>query len=237
MAQVAYKYTWTLPRLHGLDNYSLGMNLNWYGHKSGLDKISCSINFAHFSGVKNHFLSPYISHMSSFLYPWTVFRAKKHLLCELFSSSLPPSSTQKCLSWAVSPQASSGCLCTTGNRHTVRRRHPTHCSNADVSCFSEIIFCGYFYMIFNALLLLLCSGGQFALRWQIYLNIKMHGSFTCFTYPWKTLSHFIISSVLVFCNGLTPFYGYALRTFFTRKKGLGMLHVVFHGNSATYHCC
>ena len=108
MAQVAYKYTWTLPWLHGLDNYSLGMNLNWHGHKSGLDKISCSINFAHFSGVKNHFLFPYISHMSSFLYPWTVFRAKKHLLCELFSSSLPPSSTQKCLSWAVSPQASSG---------------------------------------------------------------------------------------------------------------------------------
>ena len=53
-------------------------------------------------------------------------------------------------------------LCTTGNRHTVRRRHPTHCSNADVSCFSEIIFCGYFYMIFNAPLLLLCSKGQFA---------------------------------------------------------------------------
>ena len=59
---------------------------------------------------------------------------------------------------------------------------------------------------------------------------------TCFTYPWKTLSHFIISSLLVFCNGLTPFYGYASRTFFTKKKGLGMLHVVFHGNSATYHC-
>ena len=102
--------TWTLPRLHGLDNYSLGMNLNWHGHKSGLDKISCSINFAHCPGVKNHFSFPYISHMSSFLYPWTVFRAKKHLLCELFSSSLPPSSTQKCLSWAVSPQASSGCF-------------------------------------------------------------------------------------------------------------------------------
>ena len=30
------------------------------------------------------------------LYPWIVFRAKKHLICELFSSSLPPSSTQKC---------------------------------------------------------------------------------------------------------------------------------------------
>ena len=128
-------------------------------------------------------------------------------------------------------------LCTTGNRHTVRRRHPTRCSNADISCFSENYVLWIFFMIVNALLLLLCSGEQFALRWQIYLNIKMHGSFTCFTYPWKTLSHFIISSVLVFCNGLTPFYGYALRTFFTRKKGLGMLHVVFHGNSATYHCC
>ena len=40
-----------------------------------------------------------------------------------------------------------------------------------------------------------------------------------FHLPMETLSHFIISSVLVFCNGLTPFYGYALRTFFTRKKG------------------
>ena len=41
---------------------------------------------------------------------------------------------------------------------------------------------------------------------------------------------------LCVCNGLTPFYGYASGTFFTRKKGLGMLHVIFHGNSATYHC-
>ena len=41
-----------------VDNYSLGINLNWHGHKSGLDKISCSINFAHFSGVKNHLLFP-----------------------------------------------------------------------------------------------------------------------------------------------------------------------------------
>ena len=96
MAQVAYKYTWTLPRLHGLDNYSLGMNLNWHGHKSGLDKISCSINFAHFSGVKNHFLFSYISHMSWFYILELFSVPQKHLTCELFSSSLPPSSTQKC---------------------------------------------------------------------------------------------------------------------------------------------
>ena len=59
-----------------------------------------------------------------------------------------------------------------------------------------------------------------------------------FHLPMETLSHFIISSVLVFCNGLTPFYGYALRTFFTRKKG--NRHVpcgIFMENSATYHCC
>ena len=88
--------------------YSLG--INWNGHKSGLDKMSCSINFAHFSGVKNHLLFPHISHMSCFLYPWTFLRAKKYLFCELFSSSLPPSSAQKWWSWAVSPQASSDCF-------------------------------------------------------------------------------------------------------------------------------
>ena len=29
------------------------------------------------------------------------------------------------------------------------------------------------------------------------------------------------------CNGLPPFNGYALRTFFTRKKGIDTLHVRF----------
>ena len=34
------------------------------------------------------------------------------------------------------------------------------------------------------------------------------------------------------CNGLTPFNGYALRTFFTRKKGIDTLHVVFSWKAA-----
>ena len=76
-------------------------------------------------------------------------------------------------------------LCTTGNRHTVRRRHPTRQLKYRYFMLFGKLCSVDIYMIVNALLLLLCSGGQFALRWQIYLNIKMHGSFTCFTYPWK----------------------------------------------------
>ena len=108
IAQVAYKYTWTLSWLHGIDGYSLG--INWHGHKSGLDKMSCSINFAHFSGVKNHlFVSPHSTHELSFI-SLNFFPYQKVSFCELFSSRLPPSSTQKCWLWAVSPQASSGCF-------------------------------------------------------------------------------------------------------------------------------
>ena len=34
------------------------------------------------------------------------------------------------------------------------------------------------------------------------------------------------------CNGLTPFNGYVLRTFFTRKKGIDTLHVRFSWKAA-----
>ena len=34
------------------------------------------------------------------------------------------------------------------------------------------------------------------------------------------------------CNGLTPFNGYVLRTFFTRKKGIDTLHVLFSWKAA-----
>ena len=144
MAQVAYKYIWTLPWLHGLDNYSLGMNLNWHGHKSGLDKISCSINFAHFSGVKNHFLFSYISYMSWF-YILELFSVPKNtLFVSCFRAAYRHLVPRSVVYEQCRPRPAAAVLCTTGNRHTVRRRHPTHCSNADVSCFSEIIFCGYF---------------------------------------------------------------------------------------------
>ena len=108
MAQVAYKYTWTLPWLHGLDNYSLGMNLNWHGHKSGLDKISCSINFAHFSGVKNHFLFSYISHMSWF-YILELFSVPKNtLFVSCFRAAYRHLAPRSVVLWAVSPLAGSG---------------------------------------------------------------------------------------------------------------------------------
>ena len=88
--------------------YSLG--INWNGHKSGLDRMSCSINFAHFSGVKNHlFVSPHFTHELFFI-SLNLFPYQKVSFCELFSSRLPPSSAQKWWSWAVSPQASSDCF-------------------------------------------------------------------------------------------------------------------------------
>jgi hypothetical protein len=96
MAQVAYKYTWTLPWLHGLDNYSLGMNLNWHGHKIRLGQNQLLNQFCTlFRLQKSFFIFLHFIH-ELVLYPWIVFRVKKHLICELFSSSLSPSSTQKC---------------------------------------------------------------------------------------------------------------------------------------------
>ena len=237
MAQVAYKYTWTLPRLHGLDNYSLGMNLNWHGHKSGLDKISCSINFAHFSGVKNHFLFSYISHMIWFYILELFSVPKKHLICELFSSSLPPSSTQKCCfmgSVASGQQRPSYAPLITdtqwgGATLLTAQMQMFHASR-------KLYSADIFYMIFYAPILLLCSKGQFAWWWQICLNIKMHWRSHVLPILGKLYHTLSSARYLCVCNGLTPFYGYASRTFFTRKKGLGMLHVIFHGNSATYHC-
>ena len=125
MAQVAYRYTWTLPRLHGLDNYSLGMNLNWHGHKSGLDKISCSINFAHCSGVKNHFLFSYISHMSWFHILELFSVPKNTLFVSCFRAVYRPLVPRSVVYEQCRLRPAAAVLCTTGNRHTVRRRHPT----------------------------------------------------------------------------------------------------------------
>ena len=155
MAQVAYKYTWTLPRLHGLDNYSLGMNLNWHGHKSGLDKISCSINFAHFSGVKIIFYFPTFHTWVVFFISLNCFRAKNTFFVSCFQAAYRHRVPRSVYHERCRLKLAAAALCTTGNRHTVRRRHPTHCSNADVSCFSEIIFCGYSYMI--SMLFYFCS--------------------------------------------------------------------------------
>ena len=96
MAQVAYKYTWTLPRLHGLDNYSLGMNLNWHGHKIRLGQNQLLNQLWTLFRRQKSFLFSYISHMSRFYILELFSVPQKHLTCELFSSSLPPSSTQKC---------------------------------------------------------------------------------------------------------------------------------------------
>ena len=60
----------------------------------------------------------------------------------------------------------------------------------------------------------------------------MHGSSHVLPIHGKLYHTLSSARCFVFCNGLTPFYGYALRTFFTRKKGLGTLHVVFSWKAA-----
>ena len=122
-------------------------------------------------------------------------------------------------------------LCTTGNRHTVRRRHPTR----QLKC-SYFMFFGKLCsvdIIWLSMLFYFGYAREDNLHWsdKFIWTSKMHGSSTCFTYPWN-FPHFIINSVLVFCNGLTPFNGYVLRTFFTRKKGIDTLHVVFSWKAA-----
>ena len=176
-----------------------------------------SINFAHFSGVKNHLLSPHILHMNCFLYPWTFLRAKKYLLVSCFQAGCRPLAPGSGDCEQCRLKLAATVLCTTGNRHTVRRRHPTRqlkcryfmlfgklCS-VDIIWLSMLFYFGY------------AREGNLHWSGKFIWTLKLHESFTCFTYPWN-LSHFIIISVLVFCNGLTPFNGYALRTFFTRKK-------------------
>ena len=49
-----------------------------------------------------------------------------------------------------------------------------------------------------------------------------------------TLYHHLVTCVLWWFNTIS--WLCLKDIFFTRKKGLGTLHVVFHGNSATYHC-
>ena len=138
--------------------------------------MSCTINFVHFLGVKNHLLFPHILHMICFYIP-ELFPVPKYILfvsCfQVVCRPLVPRSGdyEQCrLKLAATV------LCTTGNRHTVRRRHPTRQPKYRYFMLFGKLCSVDIYMIVNALLLLLCSGGQFALRWQIYLNIKMHGS-------------------------------------------------------------
>ena len=126
MAQVAYKYTWTLPRLHGLDNYSLGMNLNWHGHKSGLDKISCSINFAHFLGVKNHFLFSYISHMSWFYILELFFVPKNTLFVSCFRAVCRPLVPKSLIMSSAAPSLQRRFYVLLVIKYTVRRRYLTN---------------------------------------------------------------------------------------------------------------
>ena len=95
MAQVAYKihelcldctdlittvWGWTLT----------GMVTNQAWTKSAAQSILHTFQASKIIFIFLHFTHELV------LYPWIVFRAKKQLICELFSSSLPPSSTQKC---------------------------------------------------------------------------------------------------------------------------------------------
>ena len=122
-------------------------------------------------------------------------------------------------------------LCTTGNRRTVRRRHSTRCSMQIFHASRKNYVLGHFYMIFNALLLLLCSEGQFALWCQIYLSIKMHGNSHVLPIHGKLYHTLSSSRYLCFVMVWHHFMAMPWGHFFTRKKGLGMLHVVFHGTA------
>ena len=117
-----------------------------------------SINFAHFSGVKNHLLSPHILHMNCFLYPWTFLRAKKYLLVSCFQAGCRPLAPGSGDCEQCRLKLAATVLCTNGNRHTVRRRHYTR----QLKCRYFMLFgklCSVdIYMIINALLLWLCSG-------------------------------------------------------------------------------
>ena len=65
----------------------------------------------------------------------------------------------------------------------------------------------------------------------------MHGSSTYFNLL-KELPTFYHQLGAHVCNGLPPVNGYALRTFFTRKKGNRHAPCeIFMESSATYYCC
>ena len=59
----------------------------------------------------------------------------------------------------------------------------------------------------------------------------MHGSSICFNLLMELPTFYHQFGARV-CNGLPPVNGYALRTFFTRKKGIDMPHVRFSWKAA-----
>ena len=97
--------------------------------------------------------------------------------------------------------------------------------------FWKTMFCRQL-MIVNALYFDLYFGGWFALKvTKLSEPSKMHGSSISFNWLMElpTPHHQFGARV---CNGLTPVNGYALRTFFTRKKGIDMPHVRFSWKAA-----
>ena len=87
-------------------------------------------------------------------------------------------------------------------------------------------------MIVNALYFDLYFGGWFALKvTKLSEPSKMHGSSISFNWLMElpTPHHQFGARV---CTGLPPVNGYALRTFFTRKKGIDMHHVRFSWKAA-----
>ena len=90
-----------------------------------------------FQALKIIFLFPHISHMNCLLYPWTFFRTKKYLFVSCFRADYRPLVPRSVDYERCRLKLAAAVLCTTGNRHAVRRRYPTRCSNADLSCFSE----------------------------------------------------------------------------------------------------
>ena len=102
--------TWTLPRLHGLDNYSLGMNLNWHGHKIRLGQNQLLNQFCTLFRRQKSFLFSYISHMSWFYILELFSVPKNNLFVSCFRAAYRHLAPRSVVLWAVSPQASSGRL-------------------------------------------------------------------------------------------------------------------------------
>ena len=117
--------------------------------------MSCTINFVHFLGVKNHLLFPHILHMICFYIPELFPVPKNILFVSCFQAVCRPLAPRSGDYEQCRLKLAATVLCTTGNRHTVRRRHPTRqlkCSyfmffgklcSVDIIWLSMLFYFGY----------------------------------------------------------------------------------------------
>ena len=124
-----------------------------------LDDMSCTINFVHCLGVKNHLLFSHILHMICFYIP-ELFPVPKYILfvsCfQVVCRPLVPRSGdyEQCrLKLAAT------FLCTTGNQAHCKAAPPYSPAQMQIfHAFRKTMFCGHLYD-YQCSLLWLCSGG------------------------------------------------------------------------------